>query len=89
MYSHFALMGRDAPMPADSNQTHTKMLATWFEVREWSIKDGMSSNQFVGEAEDQLVPSLYTIIVTTTRVSLCNNNKVSDRLILLYSSNLN
>ena len=54
IYSRFASMGRGAlTMPTDSNRTCTKMLVTWFEVRDQSIKDGVSSNQSLGEVEDQ------------------------------------
>ena len=54
IYSRFTSMVRGAlTVPADSNRTRTKMLVTWFEVRDQSIKDGMSSNQSLGEVEDQ------------------------------------
>ena len=42
MHSRFALMTRDAPLPAGSNRTRTKILTTWFEVRDQRIKDGVS-----------------------------------------------
>ena len=54
IYSRFASMVRGAlTVPTDSNWTCTKMLVTWFEVRDQSIKDGVSSNQSLGEVEDQ------------------------------------